>query len=136
VQVRSKLRFEAVVLIVAVAALFAAGALKSREDYMQSLPLYKHYKCTLCHASSQPTSSIDLNNFGLDFKKNGYQWDAALSAKDSDGDGFPNGIELGDENGDGLAEIGFERSNPGDRLNTPNSVDRGTWGILKSLFQD
>jgi hypothetical protein len=39
------------------------------------------------------------------------------------------------QNGDGVADIGFERSNPGDRLNTPNSIDKGTWGILKSLFE-
>jgi hypothetical protein len=71
----------------------------------------------------------------MDFKENGFTWDAALSAQDSDGDGFLNGIELGDENGDGVADIGFERSNPGDRLNTPNSIDKGTWGILKSLFE-
>lgn len=132
---RSKLKVRAVLVFALATAFVFAGTIKSREDYMNSLPVYKHYKCMLCHASSRPTSSSDLNGFGIDFKKNGYTWDSVLSAKDSDNDGFPNGIELGDDNGDGTAEIGFERSNPGDRLNTPNSINRDTWGILKSLFE-
>ena len=103
---------------------------------MRTLPVFDRYKCLLCHASGLPISASDLTGFGIDFKDNGYKWDDAIAAKDSDSDGYPNGIELGDENGDGVAEIGFERSNPGDRLNTPNSIDKGTWGILKSLFED
>lgn len=136
VQVRPKLTSKTILIAVCVTVLFAAGTLKSREDYMRSLPVFKHYKCLLCHTSGTPASSSDLNAFGVDFKKNGYVWNEALAIKDSDGDGFLNGIELGDDGGDGIPEIGFERSNPGDRFNTPSSVDQGTWGILKSLFED
>jgi hypothetical protein len=118
------------------AAALAAGTLAGREDYMQKLPVYRTYQCTICHASSRPVAGNDLNKFGVDFKSNGQVWNAALAAKDSDGDAFTNGVELGDENGDGIPEISIERSNPGDPLNTPNSVDRSTWGILKSLFED
>lgn len=132
---RSKLRVEAIVVLVVAAVFLLAGTLKSRVDYMESLPLYKHYKCALCHTSTAPTSGSDLNSFGADFRSNSYIWNATLASKDSDGDGFPNGVELGDEDGDTVPEIGFERSNPGDRLTTPNSVDGNTWGILKSLFQ-
>lgn len=116
--------------------LFIAGRLVSTEDFMKALPAYKHYKCLLCHTVSQPTSASQLNSFGLDFQKNGYVWNKALALKDSDGDGFPNGVELGDENGDGQPEVGFERSNPGDRMNTPNSIDQGTWSLLKTLFEN
>jgi hypothetical protein len=38
-----------------------------------------------------------LNRFGIDFRSAGFQWTRALCLKDSDGDGFTNGYELGDE---------------------------------------
>ena len=132
---RPKLRLNTIIVLVCAAVIFAAGTIKSREDLMRSLPVYRHYKCLLCHKSSAPVSA-DLNNFGSDFKKNGYSWNNALALKDSDGDGYPNGAEIGDENGDGSADVGFEYSNPGDPMNVPNSIDRGTWGILKSLFEE
>jgi hypothetical protein len=135
VQVRLKLDRKVILVLACVVVAFLAGSVRSNEDYMKSLPVYKHYRCLLCHNSANPMSA-DLNSFGTDFKKNGYAWNSTLAVKDSDGDGFPNGDELGDANGDGVAEIGLERSNPGDRLNTPNSVLRSTWGILKSLFED
>lgn len=128
------LRLSALLFIV-VAGLVTAAGVKGREDYMTKLPLYRTYRCTLCHRSPSPISGADLNRFGSDFKANGHVWNQALAQKDSDGDGFPNGVELGDENGDGIAEITTERSNPGDAVNTPNSVDRATWGLLKSLFE-
>jgi hypothetical protein len=104
---------------------------------MRVLPVYKHYRCAICHTSSNPViGSAGLNSFGSDFMNNGYQWNSNLAAKDSDGDGYANGLELGDDNGDGSPDISFERSNPGDRYNTPNSVDRQTWGIIKSLFEN
>jgi hypothetical protein len=136
VVVRLKLKSQAILILACAAVLCIAGTLKSREDYMLSLPVYKHYKCLLCHTVARPTSATELNVFGLDFKSNGHTWNEAIADKDSDGDGFPNGIELGDENGDGIPDVGFERSNPGDRMNTPNSIDQGTWGLLKSLFED
>jgi len=115
---------------------FVAGTLMGREDYMRSLPVYRHYKCLLCHRSAAPVSGQDLNPFGVDFRKNGYVWNATLAVKDSDSDGYPNGDEIGDVEGDGIPEVGFESSNPGDPMNIPNSIDRGTWGILKSLFEE
>ncbi len=133
---RPVLKRSVIIVLFFAAMLFIAGTLKSREEYMRSLPVYRHYKCLLCHKSAAPTSSGDLNSFGSDFRKNGYAWNNALAVKDSDGDGYPNGHEIGDENGDGTAEVGFEYSNPGDPMNIPNSIDRGTWGILKSLFEE
>lgn len=135
VEVRPKLTSWSIIIVLCAVVLAFAGTIMSREDYMRSLPVYKHYKCRLCHSTGSP-SSYDLNGFGADFQSNGYKWNKALANKDSDGDGFLNGIELGDDGGDGVPEIGFERSNPGDQFNTPNSIDRGTWGILKSLFED
>jgi len=134
--VRPKAKVLIIIGVSVIAGLFVSNRLKSTDSYMLSLPVYKHFKCTICHESPQPTSGADLNSFGMDYKKNGYIWDRTLADKDSDGDGFANGIELGDDNGDGIPEISIERSNPGDRLDTPNSVDKETWGLIKSLFQD
>ena len=133
---RPKLTLPVILVLVIAGVLFVAGTLMSTEDYMKTLPAYKRYKCLLCHSVSQPTSASQLNSFGLDFQANGYVWNRVLALKDSDGDGFPNGVELGDENGDGVPDVGFERSNPGDRMNTPNSVSSQTWSLLKSLFED
>jgi len=122
-------------LLIVLAAVLVSGAPKSREDYMQTLPVYKRYLCSLCHTSNNPSSG-DLNGFGDDYRSNGYVWDEQLAEMDSDGDQYPNGIELGDEDGDGQPEIYVERSNPGDPLNNPSSIDRDTWGIIKNLFKD
>ena len=132
---RPKLKLNAIVVVVIAAVISIAGELKSNEEYMRSLPVYRRYRCLLCHKTSAPVSA-DLNAFGSEFKKNGYTWNSALAVKDSDGDGYPNGDELGDGDGDGTADVGFEYSNPGDAMNVPNSIDRGTWSILKSLFEE
>ncbi len=134
---RPKLKIKSIFMVMLVVAVLAAGALMSTENYMRVLPMSKRYQCANCHISASPTiASYTLNPFGADFKSNSEKWDAALAAKDSDGDGYSNGVELGDANGDGIAETVFERSNPGDRYNTPNSVSRQTWGVIKSLFED
>lgn len=123
--------------IIAVCVVIAvAGTLKGRDEYMQRLPVYRTFKCAICHKSSSPISGADINEFGKDFKKYGYQWNSTLAGLDSDGDGFDNGLELGDEDGDGIAEVSAERSNPGDPVNQPSSIDPQTWSILKNLFAD
>jgi len=114
----------------------ASNKIKSTDSYMLTLPVYKHFKCAICHQSAQPTSGDDLNSFGIDFKDNGYIWNKELADLDSDGDTYLNGTELSDIDGDGIPEVAIERSNPGDELDTPNSVDKETWGLIKSLFQD
>lgn len=46
-------------------------------------------------------------------------WSAALAALDSDEDGFTNGEEVGDPEGDGIATVGFVPTNPGDAASNP-----------------
>ncbi|UCF05555.1 MAG: hypothetical protein JSV33_00530 [bacterium] len=133
---RPKLRLYGMAILVVCALAFLVGTLRSSEDHMNSLPVNKHFGCTLCHVAPNPTVGTDLNSFGKDFQANGLEWNADLAAIDSDGDGFSNGLELGDENGDGTPEVYFERSNPGDPFNYPNSINQETWSIIKSLFED
>ena len=111
------------VTIIVCIVIAAAGALKSRDDYMEKLPVYRQFKCAICHQSATPISGMDLNDFGKDFKKYGYTWNSTLAGLDSDGDGFSNGIELGDEDGDGIPEVTVERSNPGDPVDQLHRVD-------------
>jgi hypothetical protein len=129
------LKRNGIMLIIVCAALLLGAALKGREQYMLTLPVYRRYSCSICHKSSNPISA-DLNPFGEDFQRNRYVWDEALATKDSDADNYTNGIELGDEDGDGVPEIVIERSNPGDPLNNPNSIDKETWSAIKSFFSD
>jgi len=129
------LKRRCIIILIFLAAVLVSGATKSWKHYMQRLPVYKRYMCSLCHTSSPPSAG-DLNYFGVDFQNNNYVWDEHLAVMDSDGDGYPNGMELGDEDGDGQPEIFVERSNPGDPLNTPSSIDKDTWGIIKNLFND
>ena len=79
---------------------------------------------------------IEIKTVLKDFKENGFIWDAKLAGMDSDKDGYPNGIELGDQNGDGIPEVTVERSNPGDPMNYPNSINPETWGIIKKIFSE
>jgi len=58
------------------------------------------------------------NQFGKDFAAGGYVWSEQLCRKDSDGDGFTNGFELGDPNckwkkGDPRPITSYSTSHPG-----------------------
>ena len=132
---RPKLKRSCIIVFIVCLAVLLSGVLKGREDYMQKLPVYRLYRCMLCHQSNMPSSG-DLNQFGEDFCDNGYTWDETLANMDSDGDQYKNGLELGDEDGDGVPEVLIERSNPGDPFNNPTSIDRKTWGVIKNLFRD
>ena len=133
---RPELRRRVLVIITVCVVIFTAGVLKGRDDYMEKLPVYRQFKCAICHQSANPISGMDLNDFGIDFKNHGYAWGSTLAGLDSDGDGFSNGIELGDEDGDGIPEVTSERSNPGDPVNHPSSIDPRTWSIIKGLFAE
>ncbi len=85
------------------------------------------FNCLTCHNSSNGGSR---NAFGLavQAKIGGTSadvpfWDAALASEDSDGDGFTNGQELGDPDGDFL-NIGSASlvTNPGNFSSRPNGA--------------
>jgi mono/diheme cytochrome c family protein len=65
--------------------------------------------CIACHESPAANS---LNNFGSDYLANGLEFNAALDARDSDGDGVSNGAEL----------TASPASAPGDPASRPGAV--------------
>lgn len=90
-------------------------------SYRSRIPNGSAYSCLTCHGPSGPP----LKSFGTDFKNAGLAWTAALAAKDSDGDGFSNGRELGDPNGiwtQGQPNPSGEITNPGDSTSHPALV--------------
>ena len=80
-------------------------------------------------------SNKGLNTFGADFVANGAKWDQTLANLDSDGDGYKNGLEIGDEDGDGTPSVTRERKQSGRPFGTPSSLDEHTWGRNKKAFR-
>ena len=84
--------------------------------------------CNACHASGGGTPR---NPFGLAVEAlvtpGGREdfWSPTLAAVDSDGDGFTNGEELRDPDGDGVANSTAAASRPGSASSVPSSVGIG-----------
>jgi cysteine-rich repeat protein len=94
-----------------VTLLFSASA-AATGSIMSAIPNSSQFGCGACH----PAGS-SLNDFGQDLADNANQW-STVFAIDSDLDGYINGIELGDPDGDGSAEPGAPISHPSDATDT------------------
>lgn len=90
----------------------------------EQVPNGQAFNCILCHRSA--TGSGPLNAFGETISANitpGSRedfWTKWIAREDSDGDGFTNGQELGDPDGDGIMIEGFEATHPGDAESKPD----------------
>lgn len=127
------------VAIAGIPLLLVVGEASGTEEMMAKLPSSSRFGCRICHVSSTPTlESSDVNPFGSDFATNGFVWNLVLAQKNSDGDGCPNGFELGDRNGDGKLDAGLleEPGNPGSPDDCVVAIDEATWGKLKKLFEE
>lgn len=121
------------VLIFIVSFAFSQPHLNARDFRVFQIPNGSRFDCNTCHTSGGGTT---LNPFGIDVfntyltPKNALgnvNWVAELASIDSDGDGFTNGQELLDPNGEwrqgnpnpgNPADVG----NPGSANSTPSSV--------------
>lgn len=117
---RDTLRIHALVLA-AVGALFTAPA-EARNFRPAQVPNGTSIGCVLCHVN--PAGGGVRNKFGQDVgaitgSANKAFWNAALAAKDSDGDGVSNGVELGDPEGDFTTLAGWVATLPGDPASKP-----------------
>jgi hypothetical protein len=77
----------------AVVCMLSAGDAEARSEYMSLLPSTID-SCGVCHTSSRGGGS--RNSFGRAFQDAGFSFTNALCNADSDGDGYVNGVELGD----------------------------------------
>jgi hypothetical protein len=73
--------------------------------------------CSTCHLD--PNGGGPRNSFGRAYPAAGYTWQGALCNADSDGDGYSNGVELGDPDCNGVANVNAALSRPGEGASTP-----------------
>jgi hypothetical protein len=121
---------------IAVVLNWALPVLATPQD-MVGVPIFEPFRCLVCHLESpEHGGGTALNGFGNDYLANLRRWNAALAVLDSDRDGCLNGVELGDSDGDRVADGNIERlvSNPG-VADCGSSLDATTWGELKALFE-
>jgi len=89
----------------------------ARSNRVSQFPHGSAFGCDACH-----TSAGGLTDFGFDsytYTTNGNMTWKSLAAKDSDGDGYSNGVELGDPNGNWTTGS----ATPGGNYTDPNDAD-------------
>lgn len=86
----------AALLVVGLVTLLAPCPAASFPEYLAELPTNPEGAPGVGHVAKEGGGL--RNSFGKDFALAGYTWTKALCQKDSDGDGFTNGQELGDPN--------------------------------------
>lgn len=102
----------------------ASSLVEAREFRVGLLPNGAQFGCATCHQSA---SGGDARNpFGLAVgaitgSSARAFWSPTLAALDSDGDGFTNGEELGDPEGDGVPIAGHRVTNPGSASSRPEN---------------
>ena len=81
------------------------------------------FNCSNCHLrSSGGGTRTPFGNAVFSIVRGGAFvefWSPTLAALDSDGDGFTNGEELGDPDGDGIPDAGAQVTNPGSASSKP-----------------
>lgn len=105
---------------------------QARDFRVNQIPNGDVFRCQNCHVSANGGGS--RNAFGnAVFSITGGSarefWTATLANRDSDGDGYSNGTELGDPDGDGFADDGALVTNPGSSASRPQ---RSLKAVLQS----
>lgn len=98
----------------------------SMVNYPNLIPNGTKFSCGNCHFN--PNGGGSRTAFGNAFRANAFSWTKALAAMDSDNDGFSNGVELQDPNGEWTKSMpnAFGNpdlvTNPGNNASFPTSI--------------
>lgn len=98
----------------------------ARSWRVSQVPNGNSFSCTLCHV--RPNGAGPKNAFGdavgsiVGRGSRAEFWSASLAQLDSDGDGFSNGRELGDPDGDGVPIPEAQVTHPGDPASKPETL--------------
>ena len=138
-------------LVIAAAALLGAVAqVDARGFRMAMMPNASAVgaSCNVCHTTG---GGSPRNDFGLAVEAlvspggDEVFWSSVLAALDSDGDGVPNGVELGDPDGSWQAGDTDPEGNvthPGDAESldpdavVPTAVEESSWGEIKRAIEE
>jgi hypothetical protein len=99
-------------------------AVQARDFRVNQIPNGQAFRCANCHVSAGgggPRNPFGQAVQAITGTSSRTFWSATLAAADSDGDGFSNGQELGDVDGDGSAVPGHAVSNPGNANSRPQN---------------
>ena len=122
-------RLSSIILWTSLAWGWGSAEVQAYETWVASLPNGEVIECAACHV----IPGGDINPFGLEVEK-AYEfgsdiWNASFASKDSDGDGYTNGEELGDPEGDfTILNVGV--FSPGDPNSKPPDPDLNKRGIV------
>lgn len=121
-------------LLIVLVSFGLSSAAEARTQRVQQIPNGSAFSCTACHVNASPSGPANgqRNDFGAQVEANltgagsvsaqEVDW-LAIYELDADGDGFTNGEELGDPNGEWQqgeeAPATYEPSNPADASDTP-----------------
>lgn len=111
-----------VLLLWLVAATVLNLSASARNFRVAMVPNGDVFRCATCHVS--PGGGGTRNPFGraveaITGASTRAFWSATLAAQDSDGDGFSNGVELGDPEGDFTVIPGWKVTHPGNAASKP-----------------
>ncbi|MBK9138777.1 MAG: CHRD domain-containing protein [Verrucomicrobia bacterium] len=112
-------------LVIALGLWVAVPDAAARSFRVNQLPNGNVFGCANCHVSAGGGGA--RNPFGqavgaITGSSSAAFWSASLAALDSDGDGFSNGFELGDPEGDGTVIPGWRVTNPGSAASRPQNA--------------
>jgi len=120
----------AIIFVFCFLFLGSVANIDARSQRVNQIPNGSRVGCGACHTSSggggprnafgQVVESDFLSGSGASAS---VVWNATLAGMDSDGDGFSNGTELGDPDGDGTPTAGVTVTNPGDGNSFPQVVN-------------
>ncbi len=94
----------------------------AREFRVDLLPNGSRFRCQNCHVSVNGGGTRNAFGnavFAIVGSSSRSFWSPTLAAADADGDGFSNGSELGDPEGDGATTPGHTVTNPGNATSKP-----------------